>query len=323
VAPTILDKGKYMLKNITFFWVFYNILFHLFSTHAEPLYSVSNSASFGAFYGQVEEIVYKDNGSRDYWSQLLWNMDPLLFWGVSMNFERRNPLDGLGFFTEAALKYGVNADSGVMEDRDWQGDHGQLTNYSRQYNYTQNALLLNLDAGVSFPLFKIFVFKIYGTILFVDFAFESRDGYTQYTASYADTWNDSLPKKPYIGPAINYKQMWFIGGLGASLTLPLDYFKINVAFNANPILFCAAHDSHLTYGGEFYDNVQGGFSLEPKVELSFFISRFTIAFFFSHKYTTDASGSTQIKVSGRYIESGVAGAGFSIIEMGLTLKVMW
>jgi outer membrane protease len=305
------------------FWVFYNTLFLLFPAYAEPVYSVSTSASFGVLYGQAEEIVYKNDDSYDYLSQLLWDMKSLLFWNVSMNFERRNPLDGFGFFTETALKYGVNADSGVMQDRDWQGTHGQLTNYSVHWNYTQNALLLNLDAGVSFPVFKVLFLKIYGTFLFVDFAFESRDGYTQYVSSYADTWNDSLPKEYYIGPAINYKQLWFIGGLGVSLTLPLDLCKIHLAFNASPIVFCAAHDSHLSYSGEFYDFIQNGVLLEPKAELSFPISRFIIAFFFSHKYTAGTYGLTYKQINGRYIETGAAGAGFSIIETGLTVKVMW
>ncbi|MDR1127456.1 MAG: omptin family outer membrane protease [Treponema sp.] len=312
-----------MIKNIMLFWIFYNMLLPLFSTHAESLYLASSSASFGVFYGQVEEILYKGDDSRDYLSQLLWDMEPLLFWGVSMNFERRNLLDGFGFFTEATLKYGVNADSGVMEDRDWAGIYGQLTNYSQHQNYTQNALILNLDAGVSFPLFKIFVFKVYGTVLFVDFAFESRDGYYQYTSSYTDTWSDSLPKKPYTGAAINYKQMWFIGGLGASLALPLGAFQIYLAFNASPFISGVAHDTHLaySYGNEFYDYLKGGFFLEPKAELSFAVSRFTTALFFSYKYTAGASGSTYTKTNNRYIESGVAGGGFSFIETGLTIKI--
>ncbi|MDR0785761.1 MAG: omptin family outer membrane protease [Treponema sp.] len=299
------------------------MLFSLFPARSEPLYSVSTSASFGAFYGQIEEIVYKSGDSRDYLSQLLWDMKTLLFWSVSMNFERRTPLDGFGFFTEAVLKYGVNADSGVMEDRDWQGTHGQLTNYSCHWNYTQNALILNIDAGVSFPLFKTFVLKTYGTVLFADFSFESRDGYYQYVTSYTDTWNETIPKRSHTGPAINYKQLWFIGGIGASLTLPLDYFQINITFNASPLVFCAAHDTHRTYGGEYYDYVQNGFFLEPKAEVRFLIPRFTLAFFYSYKYAAGAFGPTYRKVNGYYFESGVAGAGFSFIEAGLTIKVMW
>jgi outer membrane protease len=325
-APIILKKGKYMIKNIMLFWIFYNIFFPLFSTHAESLYSVSSSGSFGVFYGRVEEIVYKGDDSRDYLSQLLWDMKPLLFWGISMDFERRDPLGGVGFFTEATVKYGVNADSGVMEDRDWQGSSGQLTNYSHHENYAQNVLILNLDVGVSFPFFEIFVFKVYGTVLFMDFAFESRDGYYQYVASYDDVWSEAIPKQTYIGPAINYKQMWFIGGLGASLALPLGAFQIYLAFSASPFISCAAHDSHLaySYGNEFYDYVEGGFFFEPRAELSFVVSRFTTALFFSYKHAAGAFGSTYTKTNGGYIESGgVAGAGFSFIEAGLTIKIAW
>jgi outer membrane protease len=299
------------------------MLFSLVPARTEPLYSVSSGAFFGTFYGQVEEIVYKGDDSRDYLSQLLWDMKPLFFWGVSMNFERRNLLDGFGFFTEAVLKYGIDADSGVMEDRDWQGTHGQLTNYSCHWNYTQNAFILNFDAGVSLPIFETLVFKAYGTILFMDFSFKSRDGYYQYVSSNADTWDDSIPKQTHTGPAINYKQMWIIGGVGMSLVLPLDYFRMSIAFNVSPLVSCAAHDSHLVYGGEFYDYVQGGFFLEPKVEAVFSISRFSFAFFFSHKYAAHAFGQTYKKAGGHYFESGVAGAGFSFMETGLTIKVMW
>jgi outer membrane protease len=299
------------------------MLFILFPAHAEPLYSVSTDVSFGIFYGQVEEIVYKRGDSRDYLSQLLWDMKTLLFWSVSMNFERRNPLDGFGFFTMAVLKYGIDADSGIMEDRDWQGTYGQLTNYSCHWNHTQNVLMLNLDAGVSLPLFRTFVFKAYGTVLFADFSFESRDGYYQYVTSYTDIWYDTLPKESYTGPAINYKQTWFIAGLGTSLALHLNSFQICIAFNISPLVFCAAHDSHLTYGGEFYDYVQGGLFLEPEAEVCFPISWFTFAFFFSYKYAADTFGQTYKKANGYYFESGTAGAGFSIIETGLMVKIKW
>jgi outer membrane protease len=88
-------------------------------TPAQP-YALSTWTSFGTFLGQSEEIVYPPpNHPAELYSQLLWDIVPVFYYGFSLDFSRAQPLEKWGFFATFSLRNGIPGKSGKLEDRDW------------------------------------------------------------------------------------------------------------------------------------------------------------------------------------------------------------
>lgn len=66
----------------------------------------SFGASIGLLAGEGEEIVYRDESSDDKLSQLLWEIKPLFYTGVDVNYNWHKPENRVGFFTGGSFKYG-------------------------------------------------------------------------------------------------------------------------------------------------------------------------------------------------------------------------
>ena len=305
---------EFIMKNIAFFFILANMLIVAFDTQAKSNYTFSASASTGFLYGQSEEIVYKPDGDT-YLSELLWDVKPLFYWGLALNFAQENPLENFGFFTNLSIKFGIPADTGSITDRDWLPEedlNAHLTNFSTNDNFTQNALLLDFNAGISFPIASRFALKLYASVSFMDFSGKGTDGYQKYES---DNWE----KKSFKGEVINYKQQWAIFGLGLSAYFPFaTYFALNASFAASPLVYCVAHDTHLysniTPGatdGQFYDHVSGGFFLEPQGEFVFSpLKKLSLSLSFSYRLMKGAKGG--------HTDTGAA---YSATDTGFSIKM--
>jgi outer membrane protease len=317
------------MKNIHGFTLLVSIVYVFFprsSLYAETLpapfpYTFSVASSGGMLFGAGEEIVYKTGD--DYLSQLLWNMRPLFYLGTDLHFSRINPLERWGFTLGLSLKFGLPGETGVMEDRDWQSaDHARLTNFSSHENHTRGAFILDAAAGVTVPFFSRLILGFYLGFSYMYFSWAAENGYYQYE----DTqWT----KTPLYGPAISYSQEWLVFFPGVSLTVPfLTRFSFSAGFAATSLLFCSAQDDHFQRQLRFQDTLtHRGLFLEPKASFTFSPRpKLDLTLSASYRYIRGLRGNSESlytgqSASGAFEDSGNAGAGFTALDAGLSVKI--
>jgi outer membrane protease len=233
-------------------------------------YALSLGTSAGFFYGHGEELVYKYPGKETYLSQLLWDIKPLLYIGTVLDFSRIRPLEKPGFFTGLSLKFGFPGRTGIMEDRDWQTQDDELTNYSRSDSYTNGAFLLDVLLGLSLPVKNFAVFKIYWTFSWMSFQWTARDGYLQYSPNENTALDDSVEPAPLYGASVVYLQNWLLTSPGLAVNIPLfRHFRVDLKFQMSPFVFCGARDDHVLRDLEFVDDVSWGLYMERRGLLPF------------------------------------------------------
>ncbi|MDR2518507.1 MAG: omptin family outer membrane protease [Spirochaetaceae bacterium] len=316
------------MKNIHGFALLVSIVCLLFPPHAraenppKPFpYTFSAASAGGILYGAGEEIVYKTGNT--YLSQLLWDMKPLFYLGTDIGFSRSNPLEGPGVMLGLSMKFGLPGETGVMEDRDWQsGADNRLTNFSSHENKTQGAFIFDVTAGATLPVASRLVLGFYLGFSYMRFSWAAENGYYQYEST---QWAEI----PLYGPAISYSQTWFIFFPGVSLKAPfLKLFSCTLSFAATPLLFGFAEDDHFMRRLRFQDRLEHlGLFLEP--EISFAVSprpRLDIALSVSYRYLGYARGASRVQDTdpagnGAYEDAGSAGAGFSALDAGLSVKI--
>jgi outer membrane protease len=298
-------------------------------------YAFSLSPQFGFLYGHAEEIVYPSETKADLLSHLLWDMKPVFYYGLLMEFSPVKPLERWGFFSGLSMKYGIPGQSGVMEDRDWQSvENAELTNFSSHDNIAKEIYLIDFSTGVSFPFFKALIVKAFVNISYMVFRFDGENGYSIY-ARPVDSDNQPGIYYPinyypmedtFYGRVISYSQKWFYAAPGVSVGYGYkDIFLAEISFMISPLVLCADLDEHIFKGLQFRDNMGGGIMLEPGFRFSIDVSKWlNISCDISWRYISGTRGLTYIRYqigTGNYIQKGEAGAGLSILNTALLLKV--
>ena len=294
-------------------------------------YGLTASPQFGFFYGQAEEIVYPEDTKAKYLSELLWDMKPVFYYGLALDFSRIILTEKIGFFSNLSIKYGIPANSGFMEDRDWQSEENTaLTNYSEHDNYTRELLVLDFNAGVSIPFRQRFLLKPFINVSYMRFRFYGVGGYLQYAdflggGKYGPISQAAVIPLPKDETVINYTQEWLTlaPGLSAGWFF-LQKFFTEISLQVSPLIFCADLDEHLLTDKQYRDYMRGGLFLNPG--LSFVFELNTIIAFsadFSWRYIVNSKGVTYSKNYGKgYYDfpKGYAGTGLSVINAGLWIK---
>jgi outer membrane protease len=291
-------------------------------------YALSLSSSTGFLYGYGEELVYKYPEGETYLSQLLWNMKPLFYMGTALDFSRIKPLEKPGFFTGLSLKFGFPGKTGTVEDRDWQAQSDELTNYSRSDNYTNGAFLLDALLGLSLPVKKIGILKFYWTFSWMSFQWTGRDGYVQYSPDKDIPLDDSMKKVPIYGASVVYLQNWLLTGPALAVNIPLfRHFRVDLKFQISPFVFCGARDDHVLRDLEFVDNIPWGLYMEPGGDFVFsFLDRFELSLSVSFRYIKGRRGDSYNRNTGQsggmYLKHDqTAGAAWYALDSGLIFKV--
>jgi len=315
------------MKNITVFAVLVIMIqcaqFAFSQEEKAASYVFSTGTKFGMFFGQTEEIVYPPLSHKaELLSQLLWDVKPVFYYGLTMDFSRAQPMTQWGFFSTFFLRSGIPGNSGDMEDRDWQSTvNADLTNYSISDNITNNLLFLDFSAGFSFPIKRILLMKTYLTVSYMHFSFSAENGYYIYAPSFGGDGT----KKPLDGKVIDYTQDWLIIAPGVSLGYYFDTrFYAELSFQISPLIICNDIDQHLTRKIQFQDYMRGGLFLEPGFHFSWFAGkRLELSLDFSWRYISGTWGETYVSTipAQYYTELGTAGAGMSMIDTGLCLKI--
>ncbi|MDR1986638.1 MAG: omptin family outer membrane protease [Treponema sp.] len=303
-------------------------------------YTFSIAALTGFLYGQGEEIVYLNETSETYLSQLLWDMKPLFYTGTSLNVSQRNPLERPGFFTDLSLKFGIPSyKTGIMEDRDWMNklyhteeNNDALTHFSSHDNYTQGAFLLDLSAGLSLPIAGWFVLKGYADFSYMHFSWASQNGFTQYASEGVsggyEPWDDGIPKSTHYGPAINYQQEWIILTPGLALLIPFPYgLSLTLDVHVSPWIWCVALDDHFLTEKQYSDHTsQGGLLFESQGRIGFAPhSRLELSLSLGYRSIQGLRGPTYTrntgKTSGLVTQNGSGGTGYLVLDTGLSIKI--
>ena len=293
-------------------------------------YAFSAAPQFGMVYGLAEEIVYPFNTKAKLLSQLLWDMKPLWYYGVELEAAPVNPEERWGGFSTLSLKFGIPAITGVMEDRDWMSvENDALTHYSTHDNRTRALFWFDFSAGVSLPLYSVFLLKMYAGVSYMNFAFSGEDGYGKRAVRADDgiyyPIDANFEEYTFSGKVINYTQEWLIFAPG--IAFAYHYRKIFAAdlfFMISPLILCGDMDEHLTTGAQYRDYMKGGLFLEPGTRVYVNINEWLrLSLVFSWRYISGVKGDTYQKPygAGYYERTGRAGAGLSVLEAGLLFKV--
>ena len=245
-------------------------------------YIFTLSGGPGFLYGTSYEIVYQDSRSEDYLSELQWEIKPLLYLGLNVEFGPQNPLEQWGLFADLGVKAGLPIETGVMEDRDWMLPNtvpGSLTHFSSHENHTRAAFLVNLGTGLSLPLSN-FLIKFSLNFDYWYFKWEARNGYSQYGPNYPQLsssdplyipWNPGFDKEPSQGLIVSYTQHWLLTSFG----IGAEYFLDRFTFSAAVLLGfanCKAIDDHHLRNIRWTGILSRGFTIRPKLGIFFSLS---------------------------------------------------
>ena len=277
-------------------------------------YEVSAGAQFGFVHGQSLELVYPipNDTKGELLSELKWDMKPVFYYGINIDFEKIDLLSSPGFFISASFKAGIPAVSGTMEDRDWQSEESDaLTNFSSHDNKTQRLFMADLITGASIPIKSLLYIKPFISGSWMHFYFSGRDGYGKYASRNWETIE-------FNGEVITYRQDWFLFATGFSIgTEILRPFTFDLSFKISPLTYCNATDEHLIRSMTFKDFTSFGLYLEPACSVSLNIKRFELSLEFAYRYIGRTRGKSYIKGenTGKYfISENDAGAGLSILD---------
>jgi len=329
------------MRILSFFTVFVIILFFAPVVQAQVItdYSFSLCPQFGLVYGHVEEIVYPTNTKAELLSLLLWDVKPVFYYGLLMDFSPVKPMERWRFFSGLSMKFGIPGPSGVMEDRDWQSaENTELTNFSSHDNITKELFFLDFSAGVSFPFFNLLIVKTFVTISYMNFRFNGENGYGTYARHLGNDKYAPIDDAPTeisfngLGTVISYSQEWFYAAPGVSVGIGYkEYFLAEISFMASPLVLCAGLDEHKERKIQFRDRMTGGILLEPGFRFSVAASKWLgisweISWRYIHgtrgaSYQREAFSSEPIGTGIDMLSANEAGSGMSVLNSALLLKV--
>jgi outer membrane protease len=286
-----------------------NIILLLFlvsicSVTGQTNYAVTLGFRTGFLHGTAYELVYDQDKNSPYVSELQWNMQPLWYGGIIIEYGPKEPSVNIGFYGVLGLKLGVPAKTGAMENRDWltpTTTPGSLTMFSSHDNHTKAAIIVDLEPGISLPLINNLSMYLYPGLSYMYFKFEGRDGYTQYGSNNRVAtqnnpyvpWDSSWPKNSIYGIGIGYEQHWFIVRPGLGFIWNLKNFAIDASISVSPLIVSYTVDNHYKRSPPFEarSSLSGGFFVEPKVSLFYeFVSRYGVGLSFSYRHISETSG---------------------------------
>jgi outer membrane protease len=330
------------MKNITALAVlviiidafFANISLYGQEQKKERSYSFSIAPQFGIASGQTREIVFPTDTKNEYLSELIWEMNPVLYYGTQLEFGLIDPMKRPGFFFSLSAKFGIPGKTGTMEDRDWRStENSNLTDFSSHTNETRGFYWLDAVAGASLPIKSLFFVKPFISASYMHFSFAAKDGYAKYARkkpNYSNTYFsiDDNPNTPsFSGDVILYTQDWFVIAAGIGLNYRFNRaFSFDLSFQISPFTFCNDQDEHLLTYTTYKDYTRFGIFIEPQGELAFTpVKWLEICMDISYRYIGETKGeSYYLKTAGDndyLLEANQAGTSLSLLHSSLMFKI--
>jgi outer membrane protease len=287
-------------------------------------HSFSVGGSFGLLSGQAEEIVYVNEVSSTMVSQLLWDLKPLVYFGVDLNYTWQRPANKWGVFANGLFKIGLPSNTGKMEDRDWMEEiapdvyvstYPWLRYYSVHDNKTEGAVLMDFDLGASFSIAGNFWLRAYVSYSFMYFLWTASGGSVLYPNGHV-----YLPSIDVI----TYEQIWHVVSPAAALYGEFNsFFDIEVSLKATPFVWCTDEDNHILRDLVINDYMFGGFFFEPSLLFSFKPAQyFVLSFSLKYRNISGPRGDGVYKETGElpFTAKNMGGAGYRVFDTGLIAK---
>jgi outer membrane protease len=297
--------------------------------------SLSLAPFIGLLNGYSEEIVYYEKGSDGKVSQLLWNMKPLVYGGININFDWLKPGNRWGLFADGSFKFGFPMKTGIMEDRDWSGTNSSgvwlsdvLTHYSVHDNRTDNAMLINANVGLSFKLFEKYLLRTFIAYDYMAFSWTAKGGSFLYPAEDVDN-NGNLDQRHFylIDSEMDvgtYKQTWYIVSPGVSFYGKFNrFFDIDISLKLSPLIWCNTVDEHLLRNLTIKEAMDFGFFVEPKLVFSFTPKDFfALSLSVSYTHINRIRGDAEYRQQGQQNKTyqDIGGAGYRVFDVGLIAR---
>lgn len=248
--------------------------------------SISVSLGTGILYGQAQELVYAFSTGDELLSKLHWPLKPLVISSYGLRFEA-----GVGEawpYLELGFLSGLYMRTGTIENFDWLGAPGELTNYSAHDNYTERSFVADAQFGVVNSVTENVTLSTALGVEYMTFFWTARDGYLEYPPG-------SEPERVW-GTGISYEQTW----LSLYVFLGFKYgdarWNSSLGVRLSPLSWTRGVDNHFMRALEFVDTMDGSFGAEPIGEVSFVMSGSTVlTLSTSFKYQSPARGDTRIR----------------------------
>jgi len=288
-------------------------------------YGFSIGTSFGVLYGQAFEYVYPIAGvtKGELLSELTWDMKPVCYLGLNVDFGLIEPLSRPGFFSSLSFKAGFPGESGKMEDRDWLSvENANLTHFSSHTNNTDEFINIDLSVGASLPIKYLYI-KPFLSGSWMRFSFTARDGYFKYAKEddkkpgiYEPIEN--APEIPITGRVLSYQQDWLILATGVVIGTNILYpFCFDLSFKISPLTYCAATDNHLLTSTVFKDFTSFGLFIEPSFSSSLAVKNFKFSLDVSYRNISRTKGASY---KNKYSSQNKAGASLSLWDFQFLVK---
>jgi outer membrane protease len=282
--------------------------------------------SFGMLSGASDEIVYRNSLTNNYLSQLTWHFNPLFYAGVDVGYGWRSPANPKnvfqyiisGFFIDASFKYGLPADTGLMEDRDWlRQPTWAVSHYSLHDNEIEMAMLAGFDIGKSFRLYNQFRLSVFFSYNAMYYSFTARAGTFLYPESDGGHFVD-----PGLDNLVTYRQFWQILSPGLSFYGVFNnYFNIEIFFKATPLITASSFDEHLSRTLQIVnDPMYLGLYIEPGFVFTFKppASKFLLSLSLNYRNINGTRGNSTYRYPDESNTfSNVGGADYSAFDVGI------
>ncbi len=216
------------------------------------------TSGIGLALGIAREFVY--SGAYVV-SELVWPMEPLVFWESGLRLERPS----WGLRLELRLRAGLDGRTGTMSDSDFLNMDGVKTHFSAHECFTERAMLADIELSREARLGTALTVGGGLGLTLMRFKWTARDGYLQYPTerqTHYTPWTAGLPKEPHYGTGIVYEQNYLI----PSLVLRAGWActrnaRLSLTVALSPLAACDDLDNHVVRGLDFVERMRGGLSL--------------------------------------------------------------
>ena len=278
--------------------------------------------SFGLLNGESEEIVYAGSTTKDLYSRLNWDIKPLFYAGMDLDFLWKRETGWFDLFLGVNLKFCFPGYTGVTEDRDWidiyeNPTYPWLNLFSEHECYAKSGVLLDITVGMTMDIVHDLKLKFFLTYSLMSYSWLAKNGSVLYPPGYSPGHSE------LTGDGIEYKQVWNILTPGVSIYGSTNrYYDIEFFLKLSPFVWCRAVDDHLVKNTQYVDIMSMGFYIEPGFIVTYkpysFLS-FSVSF--DYRYLGGLRGYTTIKHEGYpdIIDYG-AGAAYSAVSIALAAK---
>lgn len=244
-------------------------------------FPISGFASFSinTMIAESREYVCKQGNIL---SDLKWPLTPSLSYTLhcGLYFPKGVHLDGSVSFMQPLQ-------TNPMIDRDFEGILSEpmqtgITKSSEHKCKILNGLRWTVKLGLQLPMPQTTMMRkkqisiaveplisIYSSAI----SWHAYDGYLQYAEMRTDgsykTWTDDLPKVPFTGPAVSYRQQLMIPAIGIGFEAAFPYkLSLSSDFHVSSAIIALAEDIHHVRNERFVDLIGGGWGVHGTTRLS-------------------------------------------------------